>query len=379
MKLLLIDGHALAFRSYFALIRSPLTNSAGENTSAEFGFLRSLLALRREQAPDAILVAFDPPGGSFRHARYPAYKAQRAATPVELRASVEQLKRFLPLAGIAFEIRPGYEADDLIASAARRAAAAGWQVRIASGDKDLCQLVDERIHLLRPASGARPARELGPAEVAEEFGVPPARIRDFLSLTGDSADNVPGVPGIGDKGSAKLLAEFPSLDALYANLAAIGAPALRRKLEAGREQAYLARELIGLVEDLPLPAPETAWRPGAPDRQAVQAWLVDRGFQSLIAEFLGESRATPLASYRCVEDAGELAALGARLAAAARFAVDTETTGLDPLAADLVGISVALAPGEASYLPVAGRCAGTGLGLADLQAALAPALASGGC
>lgn len=376
MKLLLIDGHALAFRSYYALIRSPLTNSAGENTSAEFGFLRTLLALRREQKPDAILVAFDPPGGSFRHQRYPAYKAQRAETPPELRASVEQLKHFLPLAGIAVETRPGYEADDLLASAARQAAAAGWQVRIASADKDLCQLVDERIHLLRPASGAKPARELGPAEVAEEFGVPPEKIRDHLSLTGDSADNVPGVAGIGEKGSAKLLAEFTSLDALYANLEAISAPALRRKLEAGREQAYLARELIGLVEDLPLPAPEAAWVPAPPAREAVQEWLVGRGFQSLIGEFLGGGEPAPAADYRCIEDGASLAALGARLAAAARFAVDTETTGLDPLADALVGVSVALAPGEAWYLPVAGRCAGSGLALVDLQAALGPALAS---
>ena len=298
MKLLLIDGHALAFRSYYAMIRSPLTNSAGENTSAEFGFLRTLLALRREQQPDAILVAFDPPGGSFRHRRYPEYKAKRAATPPELKASVEHLQAFLPLAGIAQEARPGYEADDLIASAARQAAAAGWQVLIASADKDLCQLVDERIRVLRPAAGVKPPRELGPREVEEEFGVPPAKLRDYLSLTGDDADNVPGVPGRGPQGRAKLLAEF-----------------------------------------------------------------------------LGAGEAAAPVAYHSVEAAGALAALGARLAAAPRFAVDTETTGLDPLANALVGISVALVPGEAWYLPVAGRCAGAGLALADLQAALGPVLA----
>ena len=376
MKLLLIDGHALAFRSYFAMIRSPLTNSAGENTSAEFGFLRTLLALRREQQPDAIFIAFDPVGGSFRNRRYPAYKAKRAATPPELKASVERLQEFLPLAGIAHEARPGFEADDLIASAARQAAAAGWQVLIASADKDLCQLVDEQIRVLRPAAGAKPARELGPREVEEEFGVPPSRLRDYLSLTGDDADNVPGVPGLGPKGSAKLLAEFDSLDSLYARLADLDAAALRRKLEAGREQAFLARELISLVEDLPLPAPSAAWRPRPPDRAAAQAWLMERGFQSLIAEFLGSGEAEAPVVYRCIEDGEALAALGSRLAAAARFAVDTETTGLDPLAADLVGISLALSAGEAWYLPVAGRAQTAGLPLATLQAALAPALAS---
>ncbi len=375
MKLMLIDGHALAFRSYYALIRSPLTNSAGENTSAEFGFLRTLLALRREQKPDAILIAFDPPGGSFRHQRFPAYKAQRAATPPELKASVERLQAFLPLAGIAQEARAGYEADDLIASAARQAAAAGWQVLIVSADKDLCQLVDERIRVLQPASGAKPARELGPREVEESFGVPPAKLRDYLSLTGDSADNVPGVPGLGPKGSAKLLSEFASLDSLYARLGDLDAPALRRKLEAGREQAYQARDLIGLIEDLPLPDPEAAWRPQPPAREAAQAWLMERGFQSLIAEFLGAGEAAAPVAYHCLDDEDELRALAARLAAARSFAVDTETTGLDPLAVDLVGISVALAPGEAWYLPVAGRCAGAGLPLAALAAGLGPVLA----
>ena len=378
MKLLLLDGHALAFRSYYAMIRSPLTNSAGENTSAEFGFLRTLLALRRDEAPDAILVAFDPPGGSFRHRDFPDYKAQRAETPLELKASVSRLQEFLPLAGIAQEIRPGYEADDVLASAARRAAAEGWDVRIVSGDKDLCQLVDDRIHLLRPASGKKPQKELGPAEVEEEYGVPPAKIRDYLSLVGDSADNVPGVAGLGPKGSSKLLAEFESLDDLYARLDDLDSATVRKKLEDGRENAFRARGLIALVEDLDLDGPEPAWRPAAPRRESVQAWLLERGFHTLVPDFLGESEPEEAARYSLVQDEASLRALVERLESAPRFAVDTETTGLDPLSDALVGISLALEPGEAFYLPVAGRCAGEGLPLETLQSLLGPALADPG-
>ena len=378
MNLLLIDGHALAYRSYFAMIRNPLTDGAGRNTSAEFGFLRSLLALRRDRSPDALLVAFDPPGKTFRHERYPAYKAQRAKTPPELKDSVERIKEFLRLAGIAQMELPGFEADDVIASAARRAAEQGWEVLIYSADKDLCQLVDAGIRVLRPAVGRKESRELGPDEVAEEFGVPPEQLLDYLSLVGDSADNVPGVSGLGPKGSAKLLAEFRDLDALFANLDSIAAPGLRKKLAAGREDALLARELIALVADLELAGEAEQWRAGEADSEGLKAWLLDLDFHSLVKEFEPGGAPAPEFDYRLVDDEAQLAALLASLHAAERFAVDTETTGLEPLTDELVGISIALAAGEAYYLPVAGRCLGTGLDLARLQDALGPPLADPG-
>jgi DNA polymerase I len=371
MKLLLIDGHALAYRSYYALIRNPLTNSTGENTSAEFGFIRALQALRREQTPDALLVTFDPPGKTFRHESYPEYKAQRAKTPPELKESVGRIQEFLDLAGISRLTMEGYEADDVMASAARQAAASDWDVIIFSGDKDLCQLVDERISVLRPSVGRKPARQLGPAEVGEEFGVPPERLQDYLSLIGDSADNVPGVKGLGPKGSVNLLREFAGLDEIYANIENIAAAGLRKKLSEGRESAYRARELIRLVEDLELSAMAPDWAPAEPDHEGLKAWLADRDFHSMIKEF-GKGAAAPVdRNYELVNDEAALAKLLKRLASAERFAVDTETTGLDPLVDEMVGLSLAFAEGEACYLPVAGRCVGEALSLARLQEALA--------
>ena len=378
MKLLLVDGHALAYRSYFAMIRSPLTNSAGENTSAEFGFLRTLLALRRDQAPDALLVTFDPPGKTFRHETYPEYKAQRAKTPPELKVSVERIKEFLDLAGVSRLLMEGYEADDVMASAARRAAGEGWDVIIFSGDKDLCQLVDERVRILRPAVGRKPAMEMGPAEVAEEFGVSPDKLLDYLSLVGDSADNVPGVSGLGPKGSAKLLQEFADLDDIYANVESIAAAGLRKKLGEGRESAYRARDLITLVENLELGAGAADWAPVEPDMDALRAWLAEMDFHSLVGEFDPGREPEEPADYLLVNDAGALAKLVERLEDAPRFAVDTETTGLDSLTVDLVGVSLSLAEGDGCYLPVAGRCEGEGLELGDIAAALAPALADPG-
>ncbi len=370
MKLLLIDGHALTYRSYYAMIRNPLTNSAGENTSAEFGFIRTLQVLRREQDPDALLVTFDPPGKTFRHESYPEYKAQRAKTPPELKESVGRIQEFLDLAGIAHLTRPGYEADDVMASAARQAAAAGWEVIIFSGDKDLCQLVNDNISVLRPAVGRKPARRLGPVEVAEEFGVPPERLQDYLSLIGDSADNVPGVKGLGPKGSVNLLRDFAGLDEIYANIEDIAAAGLRKKLAEGRESAYRARELIRLVADLDLAATAEDWAPAAADGEGLQAWLTDRDFHSMVKEFAEGAATAVEQNYELVNDEAALAKLIRRLEVADRFAVDTETTGLDPLTDEMVGISLAFAEGEACYLPVAGRCQGEALSLDRLREAI---------
>ncbi len=378
MKLLLIDGHALAYRSYYAMIRSPLTNSAGENTSAEFGFLRTLLALRRDQAPDALLVTFDPPGKTFRHETYPEYKAQRAKTPPELKASVGRIQSFLELAGVSQMLMEGYEADDVMASAARRAAAEGWDVLIFSGDKDLCQLVDERVRILRPAVGRKPARELGPEEVAEEFGVPPEKLLDYLSLVGDSADNVPGVSGLGPKGSVKLLREFDGLDDIFANIESIAAAGLRKKLNEGRESAYRARELITLIENLKLDGATADWAQAAPDADGLKSWLVEMDFHTLVGEFEEGREEEEAPEYVLVNSAEALGHLRERLEDATCFAVDTETTGLDPLADDLVGVSLAFGAGDACYLPVAGRCEEGGLELEAIRDALAPALADGG-
>ena len=372
MKLLLVDGHGLAYRSYYAMIRSPLTNARGENTSAEFGFLRTMLALRREEQPDAVLVCFDPKGKSFRHEMDPEYKANRPHMPEDLRSSMGQIHEFLNLAGIAQLRLEGFEADDLLASAARRAAGEGWEVLLHSGDKDLCQLAGPKVTILRPGAGKRPSSRMGPAEVEEEFGVPPERILDLLSLVGDSSDNIPGVSGLGPKGAVKLLTEHGDLDGV---LAAVGSlkGKQKEKLEAGRESALRSRDLVRLRDDLELEDATGDWHPREGDPESLRAWLMDRGFQSLMGEFEGEAPSGG-GEYQLVQDRRALESLAEELKKAGRFAVDTETTGLDPLMAEMVGLSFSAEEGRGHYLPVEGQCFGEGLPLEDIQEVLGPVL-----
>ena len=376
MKLLIVDGHALAYRSYYAMIKSPLTNSRGENTSAEFGFVRTLRAVLREQAPDALLVCFDPRGKTFRHERYPEYKASRAKTPEELHESIERITGFLDAAGYAWQRREGFEADDVMASAARSAAEDGWDVLLFTGDKDLCQLVDDRVHVLRPAVGQKPARALDVEAVREEFGVRPERLLDYLSLVGDSSDNVPGVAGLGPKSALKLFESHDGLDAVYEALAEIQPAGMQKKLTAGRESAFLSRELIRLVTDLDLDVGREEWELGEPaDPEALREWLIDRDFHTLLALFETGGGEEEAVEYQLVADGEELAAMLAELAGAMRLAVDTETTGLDSHTAELVGISLCAVAGRAFYLPVAGQCEGEALALAKIAAALGLILA----
>jgi DNA polymerase I len=373
MKLLLIDGHALAYRSYFAMIRNPLSNARGENTSAEFGFLRALLALRRDENPDALLVCFDPKGKTFRHKMDPEYKANRPRMPEDLRASLGHISEFLNLAGISQLRIEGYEADDLLASATRRAQREGWEVLLHSGDKDLCQLAAADVTILRPGVGKRPSSRMGPDEVKNEFGVSPERILDYLSLVGDSSDNIPGVAGLGPKGAVKLLAEYGDLESVL-DAAANLSPKQREKLEAGRESALHAREMIRLREDLELDTATEDWNPKDGDIEGLRAWLLDRGFQSLISAFEG-GEAEAKADYILVQDSRALLNLAQTLREAGRFAVDTETTGLDPRRATMVGLSVSVEEGRAFYLPVDGLCFGEGLPLVEIRKVLAPVFA----
>ena len=375
MKLLLVDGHALAYRSYFAMIRTPLSNARGENTSAEFGFLRTLMALRRDEQPDAILVCFDPKGKSFRHEMDPEYKAGRPPMPDDLRASMGQIHEFLNLAGISQLRMEGFEADDVLATATKRAAAEGWDVLLHSGDKDLCQLAGPKVTILRPGAGKRPSSRMGAAEVEEEFGVAPERILDLLSLTGDTADNIPGVKGLGPKGAVKLLREYGDLEGVLAAAENLSA-GQRKKLEEGREEALRSRELVRLKDDIEIEDGTEDWHPREGDADGLRDWLMDRGFQSLVGEFEGEAPAAE-GDYQLVQSRKALDALAKELKSAGRFAVDTETTGLDPLLAEMVGLSVCAEEGRAYYLPVEGLCFGEGLSLEEIQEVMAPLMADG--
>ncbi|HER43540.1 MAG TPA: DNA polymerase I, partial [Candidatus Eisenbacteria bacterium] len=248
MALFLVDGHALAYRSYFALIRNPLTNSRGENTSAVFGFTRQLLLLLKKYEPEYLAVVFDSGGETERHREYPEYKAHREAMPEDMESQLSRIVEVVEALGVAVVEEEGYEADDILATLARSAAARGIDVKILTGDKDLFQLLSDRVHVIRPAKGTALEDECGPEFVEERFGLRPSQIVDLLSLMGDASDNIPGVKGIGEKTALKLLHSFGTLDGILERIEEVEPAHVRKKLQDGRESALLSRELVRLKE-----------------------------------------------------------------------------------------------------------------------------------
>jgi DNA polymerase-1 len=249
--LYILDGYALIYRAYFAFIHRPLTDRDGNNVSAVYGFFSAVFALRRAYKAEKIAVALDPAGPTFRHEQYPAYKANRDPAPEDLHAQVPLIEEILGLLGIPVLRLDRYEADDVIGAVAEICRKEGRTCRLVSADKDLMQLVDENIRLLRPEKGGG-FRELGPAEILEEKGVRPDQIIDYLALIGDASDNIPGVAGIGPKTAAVLLAEWGNLDNIYKNVDKAAKGARLTKLIDGRESAYFSQDLVTIRTDLPI-------------------------------------------------------------------------------------------------------------------------------
>ena len=231
MALFLIDGHAIAYRSYYAFIHNPLTNARGENTSAVYGFLRTVLQLNDRYKPEMLVCVFDSEEETERHREYPEYKAHREEMPDDLSPQFPVITDMLEAMGIPVVIKPGYEADDIIATLTREAEAKGVDVRIVTGDKDLFQLLSDHVRIIRPGKGTNLTDVAGPELVAEKYGLRPDQVADLLALMGDSADNIPGVKGIGEKTALKLLHDFGSLDAIFEKSAEIEPAHVRRKIE----------------------------------------------------------------------------------------------------------------------------------------------------
>ncbi len=277
----LLDAYGIIYRSYFAFVGRPLRNPRGDNVSAVFGFFRSLFQLWDQYSPKAFAAVFDSRVPTFRHEAYPEYKATRQKTPEDLHAQVPLVEEILGLLGVPMLRADRYEADDLIAAAAERCRTEDRPCYVVSGDKDLLQLVGGPVRALRPDRDQGFVL-VGPAEVEAEWGVPPGRILDYLSLTGDASDNVPGVPGVGDKTALKLLTEFGSFDALWERLAEVRPEGLRKRLEAGRDSAMLSRDLITLAYDAPLGiASLDELSVEALDRDAASAAFMREGMRSL--------------------------------------------------------------------------------------------------
>ena len=332
-KLMLIDGTALAYRAYYAFIRSPLINSKGENTSASYGFTSIMLGLLREHKPDYLAVGFDVHAPTFRHEKYEQYKAQRPPMPEDLRPQIPRIKEILGAMNVSVLEKEGFEADDVLAGLAKQAERKGWTTYIVTGDKDFLQIVGERIKVVRPRGGKSEETVFGPKEVEDEWGVPPERIVDVLALAGDSSDNVPGVPGIGPKTAVELVTRFGSFDEVYQHLDQVAKPRIRKLLEENRKQAELSRELVTLhLAQLPGLALADL-KTHEPDRGRLAGLFKDLEFGSLYREFAAgpvkkmESQAVGTASeaemlIAKVKGAGELCfELEDRDGAAARMAV----------------------------------------------------------
>jgi DNA polymerase-1 len=362
-RLFLVDGYALIYRAFFAMLGRPLTTSRGENTSAAWGIANFLLRLTEKHRPEYVGWVHDA-GTSFRHERYPEYKATREKLDEELQQDFDRsLARIEALLG-AFRVPllavEGYEADDVIATLAARGAAAGLDVVIVSGDKDFYQLIGPRISLLNPGRGGPAAVEeqfVTPTNAAERLGVPPQQTVDFLSLVGDTADNVPGVRGVGEKTAQKLLQEYGTLDAVLAHAGDVAAKRVREALDADADRARLSRELVTLRRDVPVELELPALAAQEPDRPALLALLAELEFHSLVRA-LGEpgAAAAPAAArYGIADTPDAVADLVRRARDRGGFALHVEAGSPDPMRAELVGLSIALAPGQATYLPFAHR------------------------
>ena len=382
--LYLLDGHALAYRAYFALTvasRQPWQTSRGEPTAAVYGFSSILLRILEQEKPEYLAIAFDA-GRTFRDEIFPEYKATRARMPDEMRSQMERIRQVVEAFGIPRLEIEGYEADDILGSAARKAVEEGFGVKIITGDRDLLQLVGPRVAVVLPGKSlSESVTFLSAEEVLAFMGVRPEQIVDFKALAGDKSDNIPGVPGIGEKTAQLLLQKYGSLDEIYAHLAEIE-PRWRSKLEAGRELAYLSQKLARIRTDIPLPFEIAQARSGQMDRKRLEALFTELEFRSLLRrmgsipapgpEEKAHSAQLPLFStpapetgirpgaaaaprVSLIDSLSKLEALQRALEAADTIAFDTETTSQDEMQAELVGLALAVQSGEAYYLPFGHR------------------------
>ena len=386
MKLILIDAYAFIYRSYYAFIKTPRINSKGMNTSAIFGFVNTLEEVLRKEQPTHIAVAFDPPGPTFRHELYEQYKANREETPETIRESVPIIKEIIEAYNIPILMKEGYEADDVIGTVSQQVAKGGVTVLMMTPDKDYGQLVNEQALIYKPKYGSNDFETLGVKEVMEKFDIDrPEQVIDLLGLMGDKSDNIPGCPGIGEKTAQKLLKEFGSIEALLENTDKLKG-AVKEKIENNRAEILFSKKLATIKTDVPIDVDFESYKKREIDSEKLKSIFDELEFRNLTERILGSGvrknppkpATTQLSLFDVYEEAeaevveySTLATLNTVAHAyhlldnqekIARFLTkykdrdfvcfDTETTGVDPIAANLVGLSFAFDKHEAYYLPV---------------------------
>lgn len=385
-RLFLIDAYALIYRSYYAFIKNPRINSRGENTSAILGFVNTLEEVLRRENPSHIAVGFDPHGPTFRHEAYEQYKAQREETPEAIRYAVPIIKKIIEAYHIPIIEVAGYEADDVIGSLAVKAEAAGFDTYMMTPDKDYGQLVTEHTFMYRPRFGGD-YDVIGVREVCDKYGITsPLQVIDILGLMGDSSDNIPGCPGVGEKTAIKLIQEYGSIENLLANTDKLKG-ALQRKVIENRELIEFSRFLATIKTDVEVELDEEALRRKPIDEEALRQIFNELEFRTLADRIFGKKQATaepvqqaqqislfdafdaaslPIETvetdlksvadiphtYHLVDTEEAMWDLAALLGSAKAFAFDTETTGIDPITSELVGISFAMQAHEAYYVPI---------------------------
>ena len=387
-KLILIDGHSLAYRAFYGLPlydqrgKVAFSTSRGEYTNAVYGFANTLIKVWNEEKPDYIAVAFDL-GRTFRDDKYAAYKGTRDKMPDELTPQIDFIVRLVEAFDIPAVTAESYEADDILGTLAKRAAADGLDVLIVTGDTDAFQLIGKRVRVLTSGRAYSDTATYDEAAIKERYGLKPAQLIDFKALKGDTSDNVPGVKGIGEKGATDLLQKYGSVESIYKNLAKIEPARARNALEAGRDMAFLSKDLVTIRTDVPI---RVTWEDCAVhtyDRGKVEAlfdYLEFRTIRNRLPEGgatpdraplagaqmsmfgdepVTEARTRPIVKQKpsvthtiIVQDEAALKSLISNLHSAKIISFDTETTGTDPLRASLVGIALAVKEGEGYYIPV---------------------------
>ncbi len=374
-KLYLIDGHAIAYRAYYALIKNPLTDSKGRPTGAVFGFANYLLKLLAEYSCPYVAVVFDSPVPTFRHELFKEYKANREEMPADMQSQIPLIRRLVDVFNIPALIQPGLEADDIIAHVTTRAAKDGFEVFLVTRDKDLMQLVGPKVRMLAFESSGG-IEDIGPEQVKEKLGVPPEQVRDLLALMGDASDNIPGVPGVGPKTAQKILEKAHTIDDLLADPSCIENEKLRAKIVENKETLILSRKLATLHTDVgfDLSLSDLAARPV--NKSEAAAFFKELEFSSLLSHpMFAEHRKLDYRVTFC-KTIGELEGFVERIEKAKLVSIDTETTSLVPREATLVGISLAVDKTDALYVPVGHTAPEGNLPLGKVLAVLKPVIES---
>ncbi|MEE2877088.1 MAG: DNA polymerase I [Candidatus Neomarinimicrobiota bacterium] len=357
-RLFLIDGYAMVYRAHFAMIRNPLITSKGLHTSALFGFVNSVFKLLRDESPDYLAAVFDGKKKTFRHEMYPEYKATREKMPDELREQLPHMWRLVEAMNIPRLEVEGFEADDVIGTLAHRSVEAGLECRILSGDKDFMQLVTDAIFLHAPSKAGN-STVYGPSEVEEKWGVPPERIIDLLGLMGDSSDNVPGVPGVGEKTAVRLIHEYGDFDNILAHAENVKNKRAREGLMNDVEGAQLSRELVTIKTDLEVPVKLDEMKVETFNFEAMEELFRELEFFRLQGQLDGfrvdedaKIENEIKKNYFTVKSRKELDVMINDLEQADLVSIDIESTSTDPMLAEIVGFSFSVRPDEGWYLPI---------------------------